>query len=172
MNAIPIQDSADSAIAEAESALTRLIEESRRTRQAYATIRDQKHQPDQRYCDDIWVSLVMTEFDVSLARAEREVQSASGAKELQSSISAMVDATRGWFDDVAVRSRLARMDARDRTTAVGEHLERAAAEARRVSTRISDALEGDLTDVRRIAMEGIGAVRSSLGGAMHAVRNP
>jgi hypothetical protein len=80
------------------------------------------------------------------------------------------EAARAWIDDLSVQASLGRMEARDRAELVSNRLDRAGAEARRAVGRVSEAVESDLDEMRRITLHSIGEVRSALADAVESLR--
>ncbi len=165
--AVPSKNRTDS---ELDQQLDRVIKNAREIRDSASIADDQLSEAEQSYRGDVVVTLAMMEYDLLLSRAALNAHNARGADELHLTVTALADAARSWADDMEVQTHLAALDVRDRWDSVGQRLERAAAEARRASTRLGESLQGDVGEVRRIALEGIRSVRATLSDALDAAR--
>lgn len=123
-----------------------------------------------RYGRDVAAAVSAAERELTLSRNALEASGADSLDDVRRSVQDVAEAARGWFDEMAVRSRLARMDARDRAEDAAKRIERAAAEAKVALERVSGTVEGDLGEVRKAARGAIGRVRDALGEAASALR--
>jgi len=122
------------------------------------------------YGRDVAAAITAAERELTLSRNALEASGADSLDEVRRSVQDVAEAARGWFDEMAVRSRLARMDARDRAEGAAKRIEHAAADAKAALERVGGSVEGDLGDVRTAARRAIGRVRDALGEAASALR--
>jgi len=89
-------------------------------------------------------ALAALQADLALATAEAEAERAASKVELSRALTELVDAWRGWIDDLRVQGRLAEMDARDAIDLLRRDVDRPMHELRAVVlqtlTRLRSAL--------------------------------
>jgi hypothetical protein len=149
----------------------RLVTDARHVRAATILLSGAPDEAEQRYADEVAATLSILEFDLRTARAALDARRADSTEDLHHALSEVEDAARSWLDDLGLQARLARMEARDRTDGIARRLERARAEAKRAVIRVSDAVESDLDEMRRVTVHEIGEVRAALRDATMAIRS-
>jgi ATP-dependent Zn protease len=153
-----------------ERSVARLVDDARDARAATAVFSGSASGAEQRYADEVAATLSTMEFDLRTAKAALRARLADSTEDLHGTITDVEDAARTWLDDLSLQARLGTMEMRDRAEFVTRRLDRAGAETRRAASRVSDAVEADLDEMRRITLHSIGDVRTALTDAVEALR--
>lgn len=153
-----------------EEAVAALVEDAREVRAAATVFEGSAAEAEQRYADEVATTLAEMELDLSIARAALDAQLADSTEELHRSVQDAADAGRTWLDELKVQSGLARMEARDRAGIMVRRIDQSSNAVRRAGSRVMDAVEGDLGEMRQIALDGIGEVRRALADTAGALR--
>ncbi len=154
-----------------ERSVGHLVDDARDVRAAATLLAGSAPDMQQRYADDVATSLATLELDLGVARATLDARQADSTEDIHRAMREVETAARTWLDELALQSRLARMEARDATGRLAQKIARAEGEASRAATRLSDTVESDLEQIRRVALHGIGEIRSVLADAASAVRD-
>jgi hypothetical protein len=154
---------------EIEADVDRLIEDARAVRSATSVLKGAAPANRQRYQDQVARTLAIMEVDLGLARATLFANEASTSEDLRDTMHEVSDATQRWLDELAVRTHLFGMDARDRVDELAHRLDRARGEIRRAVSRIDDAIGSDLDSMRRLTVHSIRDVAAAMRESIEAI---
>ena len=151
-------------------AVDRLLADSEAVRVAVAALESASDEATEVYVAEVEDALASLELDLQIARAALAVRVAEDAAAIERPMSEVSDVLRGWLEEMAVRSRLAGMEASDRVEQLTVRLERATSVSRSSLERLGDDLGEDLEELRAAALASLRDTRSALTNAMAGAR--
>lgn len=151
-------------------AVDRLLADSEAVRVAVAALESADDEAIDVYVAEVEDALAGMELDLQIARAALAVRVAEDAASIERPMNEVADVLRGWVEEMAVRSRLAGMEATDRLQQLTARLERATSVSRSSVERLGDDLGEDLEGLRSSALASLRDTRVALANAASGLR--
>ncbi len=153
-----------------QRAVSSLVDDANAVRAAAVAFEGSAVDAEHHYAEEVSATLALLEIDLTLARGALATQLADNSDELHDSVKELADAARGWLDGLQVQADLGRMNARDRAGELTRRIEHSAAAIRRVAATAAESVGGDLSEVRRSALDGIHEIRRAVADTANALR--